>query len=77
MCSTNAHIAPWGERHIIHRPLSHERVREWTGRNFDLRFFFDLRNFSLVHGEFGNHGSMDFKLALNGRDDGNPLSVRM
>jgi|AntRauMFilla1563_2_1112583.scaffolds.fasta_scaffold385485_1 hypothetical protein len=30
MCSMNAHIARRGERYTTHRPISHERVREWT-----------------------------------------------
>ena len=30
MRSINARIVHRGERYIIHRPPSHERVREWT-----------------------------------------------
>jgi len=30
MCSVNARIVHGGERYIINRPPSHERVREWT-----------------------------------------------
>jgi len=32
MRSINARIVHWGVRYIIHRPPSHERVREWTAK---------------------------------------------